>query len=645
MPEILLMLLIAAVIPIACVAASAFVEKGPRESAARQRRLPRRTALSVAAMLALVSTLVVAENPVTAVEGDMHVFSGTITDLEETALAGINVTVFCQDCPDGSTSDPSQNPARPWPAARWGSGARVLGEVTTDASGTWSVTVAEPSSGWPLIVAWDPAGDYAFSTISSPGWMSASDLDASLTDGGRLSGRILGDGAPPPSANFTVGGYGNNLLWQGISLVVASNGDYSTPGLPDGQYHLTYPADLAKPYVADASVRLGTISGGMDSTVNHNLLKYTSLSGRVTDGAGQALSGIRVVASPVGTTGSGLLVASPVGGGAVETAADGTYSFDTIVPGTMVLVEFHSPDGEYATEYYDDKIRFWEGDHLSITEAGVSGIDAQLATASRISGFVRDAAGQARSHLGMNVCPQEGYYCTYGSTDASGFFEFRGLTAGSYRLTASLPWPQSSIERSVVVSEGEHVQVNLGGPPGEFDDVPENAFYTVPVKTLGSQGVFEGTECQAGFCPDDPIDRKTMAVWIVRVLDGEDPPAVYRSRFNDVNRSGFHAPFIERMAELEVTGGCGDGSGFCPDRTVTRWQMAAFLSRAYDLPDGPDPGFSDVDSNVWYATAVAKLAASGITGGCGDGTGFCPKRDTTRAHMATFLHRAENRAN
>ena len=182
------------------------------------------------------------------------------------------------------------------------------------------------------------------------------------------------------------------------------------------------------------------------------------------------------------------------------------------------------------------------------------------------------------------------------------------------------------------------------GQPGGFGDVAEDAYYSVPVSTLAEFGVFVGTECQAGFCPGDPIDRKTMAVWIVRVLDGEDPEAVSESRFDDVDASGFHAPFIERMAELDVTRGCGDRAGFCPDRNVTRAEMAVFLSRAYKLPEAPDPGFVDVPADAWYAADVAKLAASEITVGCGDRSGFCPGRDTTRAQMATFLHRAEQRS-
>ena len=179
---------------------------------------------------------------------------------------------------------------------------------------------------------------------------------------------------------------------------------------------------------------------------------------------------------------------------------------------------------------------------------------------------------------------------------------------------------------------------------GTYEDVAGDVYYSQPVAELAAEGVFAGTVCADGFCPGEPIDRETMAVWTVRVLDGADPPAVTETRFNDVDAASFHAPFIERMAELGVTTGCGDGSGYCPDRVVTRAQMAVFLSRAYKLAEGPDPGFSDVPADAWYAPAVAKLAASGITAGCGDGTGFCPSRDTTRAQMATFLWRAENSA-
>lgn len=184
---------------------------------------------------------------------------------------------------------------------------------------------------------------------------------------------------------------------------------------------------------------------------------------------------------------------------------------------------------------------------------------------------------------------------------------------------------------------------------GPFGDVPEDAYYATAVAELDGAGVFVGTAgdeflCPGGFCPADPINRATMAVWVVRLLDGQDPEPWTGSRFDDVDccLAAFWPPFIERMAELGVTRGCGDGNRFCPFQNTTRAEMAAFLARAFDLPDGPDPGFSDVPADAWYAADVARLRASGITKGCGDGTRFCPSRITTRAEMATSLHRALN---
>ena len=176
-----------------------------------------------------------------------------------------------------------------------------------------------------------------------------------------------------------------------------------------------------------------------------------------------------------------------------------------------------------------------------------------------------------------------------------------------------------------------------------YPDTPYQAFFTTPIRVLAAQGVFAGTECEGGFCPYEPVDRATMAVWMVRVLDGADPEAVASTRFTDVNGSHPHAAFIERLAELGVATGCKDGTIFCPDKPVSRAHMAAFLSRAYSLPDATDHGFSDVPLHAWYGPYAARLVASGITKGCTGATAYCPHQATTRGQIATFLHRAETR--
>ena len=177
-----------------------------------------------------------------------------------------------------------------------------------------------------------------------------------------------------------------------------------------------------------------------------------------------------------------------------------------------------------------------------------------------------------------------------------------------------------------------------------YPDVAVTNTHRDDIHTLAAQGIFDGTDCGDNlFCPSDPIDRATMAVWVVRILDGQDPPPG-SSRFPDVNVQfpAFWAALIERMAELGVTQGCGGGTNFCPLDPVTRAQMAVFLTRAFNLPDGPDPGFSDVGQSHWASDQIAALAASGITKGC-DSNRFCPDDATTRAQMAAFLNRAISR--
>ena len=193
----------------------------------------------------------------------------------------------------------------------------------------------------------------------------------------------------------------------------------------------------------------------------------------------------------------------------------------------------------------------------------------------------------------------------------------------------------------VVVAVTVVAPAPVSAQASRFGDVAEGAFYSEAVASLDRVGVFVGTECDGGFCPEGVMDRKTMAVWVVRVLGRQDPPGVTESGFDDVDANSFFTPFIEKLADLEITTGCGDGTRFCPDDPVTRAEMAAFLSRAYNLAEGPDPGFGDVDPGDWFADHVARLAASGITRGCGDGTRFCPGDVTTRAETAVLLWRAE----
>lgn len=145
-------------------------------------------------------------------------------------------------------------------------------------------------------------------------------------------------------------------------------------------------------------------------------------------------------------------------------------------------------------------------------------------------------------------------------------------------------------------------------------------------------------------CPGTSIDRSTTAVWIVRTIDTTTPRAIRSSKFVDVLRNDLAAPYIEELARRSITSGCGNDSRgrlkFCPDNKVPRKHMAIFLTRAFNLPAAPDAGFRDVRRGSTYSDAINRVANLGITVGCGDGRSFCPDRQITRWEAAIMLGRA-----
>ncbi|MGE5346645.1 MAG: S-layer homology domain-containing protein [Acidithiobacillales bacterium] len=69
-----------------------------------------------------------------------------------------------------------------------------------------------------------------------------------------------------------------------------------------------------------------------------------------------------------------------------------------------------------------------------------------------------------------------------------------------------------------------------------------------------------------------------VEVWWHRTVS--PPPAI--ATFGDVPTSHPFFQFIEALAAAGITNGCGGGN-FCPDAPVTRAQVAVFLSRALGL--------------------------------------------------------------
>jgi hypothetical protein len=167
-----------------------------------------------------------------------------------------------------------------------------------------------------------------------------------------------------------------------------------------------------------------------------------------------------------------------------------------------------------------------------------------------------------------------------------------------------------------------------------FSDVSRSSTHGRAIEALAASGVTMG--CGNGrYCPERRVSRAEMGTFLAR--SGALVPRT-PGTFSDTAGTAVHAANIEAIRADGVTTGCAP-TRYCPTRDVTRAEMASFLVRARGLPvQGTTTRFGDVAAGSTHAGAIEALARAGITNGCGNGN-YCPDRPVTRAEMASFLTR------
>ena len=174
---------------------------------------------------------------------------------------------------------------------------------------------------------------------------------------------------------------------------------------------------------------------------------------------------------------------------------------------------------------------------------------------------------------------------------------------------------------------------------GDFGDVPLGHTFYDEISWMAAQGITQGCD-PAGtlFCPDQPVSRGQMAAFLARALQ---LPLTVSGEFDDVPLEHTFRTEIRRIADAGITQGCNvDGTLFCPDAPVSRQQMAAFLSRGLHLRETAFGDSFDDDDGSPLEREIEMLAYAGVTQGCNsDGTLFCPAGSVTRGQMAAFLSR------
>jgi uncharacterized repeat protein (TIGR03803 family) len=134
------------------------------------------------------------------------------------------------------------------------------------------------------------------------------------------------------------------------------------------------------------------------------------------------------------------------------------------------------------------------------------------------------------------------------------------------------------------------------------------------------------------------------------VTNGDGSSAVladaFFADFLDVSDSSLFHRDVETIVRYRITVGCGGGE-FCPDRLLTREEMAVVLLKTMHPAPWQPPSctglFADVVCPGPFTDWIEELAREGITGGC-DQSRFCPSEPVTREEAAPLLLKSEHGA-
>jgi len=220
--------------------------------------------------------------------------------------------------------------------------------------------------------------------------------------------------------------------------------------------------------------------------------------------------------------------------------------------------------------------------------------------------------------------------------------------------TAASVLPLSIGGTSAVLGNGTSIPVDgTGGAitvagwqplvPPYFTDVASTDFDYAAANLLYAKGISKGcSENPLMFCPDRNLTRGEMATLLVRTVVGGDPASFSLTPyFADVPASHPFFAWIQKLYELGITHGCADKPlMFCPDRSVTRGEIAALTTNgrygpANTFTYSPVPYFTDVPATDIFFSPIQKMAELGVSG-CSPML-YCSTNATTRGEMAAFL--------
>ena len=263
-------------------------------------------------------------------------------------------------------------------------------------------------------------------------------INAQLGPGGIISGRVTDENGTG-LAGVTVSAWPGDGFLAYWSATTDANGDYQLKGLSAGNWKVMYelagyPAKFfGGVYSGELATLIPVSLGAETSGKNIVLEKGGQISGRVTDGGGNPVSGIQVV--PYDATSHGYL---RLPGGTGLTAADGTYSILVRAGQAKVLFDASvKPASGLRSQFYSNKTAFDAAGSVTIAkEQTTSNIDAVLAAGGgTLTLTVTNSLGQGvPAGVFLYSAQYETRMKMVSNANAGGVLEIKGLLPGTYKL-------------------------------------------------------------------------------------------------------------------------------------------------------------------------------------------------------------------
>jgi hypothetical protein len=334
--------------------------------------------------------------------------TGKVTGLGGVALAGVDVF-----------------------ASPVGSGGS--GFATTDSSGNYTLRV--------------PAGSYRieFSPPSGSDWVSeyyndvqsfsaaaavpvaagatVANINAQLAKVGKITGKVTGAGGVA-IAGVTVFASGGSGF-----ATTDSSGNY-TLRVPAGSYRIEFSPPSSSDWVSEyyndvqnfsAATPVTVAAGATVANINAQLAKVGKITGKVTGPGGVAIAGVSVFLNPFGS------------GDYARATTDAAGNYTLRVRAGLYKIEFSPPSG-WVWEYYNNARNIASAKTVTVAAgATVSGISAELAKVSKITGRVVTAAGAPVADVRVTARGIDGAF-SQTRTGADGRYSINITEAGSYHV-------------------------------------------------------------------------------------------------------------------------------------------------------------------------------------------------------------------